>query len=71
MQTTTSANRTAEMIKWLSSRPNIQQHLCRDEFVLPSEECLEIMDALEKQGYYEMIYLSDEKPVSRNHRERP
>ena len=57
MQTTKSANRTAEMIKWLSSHPGIQQHLCRDEFVLQSDECLEIMDALEKQGYYEMIYI--------------
>ena len=52
-----TTNRTAEMIKWLANHPNIQQMLCHDEYEAEADACLEIVDALEKQGYYEMIYI--------------
>ena len=50
-------NRTAEMIRWLASHPRIEQMLCHDEYAIKDDECLELVDALEKQGYYEMIYI--------------
>jgi len=57
MNEPTTGNRTAEMIKWLANHPGIQRMLCQDEYESGADEFLEILDALEKQGYYEMIYI--------------
>ncbi len=51
-------NKTAEairLVKWLSEHPKIQSRLFEDYSQTTPEECLEIIEILEKNGFYEMI----------------
>jgi hypothetical protein len=50
-------NRTAEIIKWLSNHNKIQRRICWDGYAIEPNECLEIIEMLEKDGLYELIYI--------------
>ena len=50
-------NRPLEIIKWLSTHPDIQRNLCREGYEVEPPECLEIIGTLEEQGFYELIYI--------------
>lgn len=50
-------NRTAEMIRWLSNHTKIQRRICWDGYLTEPDECLKIIEILEKEGLYELIYI--------------
>ena len=52
-----SSDRTAEIIKWLSNHNKIQRRICWDGYAIEPNECLEIIEMLEKDGLYELIYI--------------
>ena len=43
------------LVKWLSEHPKIQSRLFEDYTQTTPEECLEIIEILEKNEFYEMI----------------
>ncbi len=50
-------NRTIEIIRWLAKHPKIQRRICCEEYTIEPDECLEIMEILEKNGFYELMYI--------------
>jgi hypothetical protein len=56
------ANKTAEairLVKWLSEHPKIQSRLFEDYAETTPEECLEIIEMLEKNEFYEMEFFTN------------
>lgn len=43
------------LVKWLTEHPKIQSRLFEDYAQITPEECLEIIETLEENGFYEMI----------------
>ncbi|BCJ93667.1 hypothetical protein acsn021_12360 [Anaerocolumna cellulosilytica] len=50
-----ASERMIYMVKWLAEHPKIQSRLCEDYAETTLEECLSIIELLEKNGLYEMI----------------
>jgi hypothetical protein len=50
-------NRTIKLVKWLSENPKIQSRLCEDYSESTPEECIEIIDILEENGFYDLIVI--------------
>lgn len=48
---------TIRLVKWLSENPNIMFSLCNIEEEVSPEECLEIIELLEKNAFYDMIFI--------------
>ena len=48
---------TIRLIRWLSEHPRIQRRLCDEGTESTPEECLEIIEQLEKNSFYDMIYI--------------
>ncbi len=56
-KTNTMTNRSLEIIKWLSNHREIQRIICREGYEAELPEYLDVVEELEKQGYYELIYI--------------
>lgn len=50
-------DKTIRLIKWLSKHPKIQTRLCEDGYTVTLEECLEIIELLEENEFYDMIFV--------------
>ena len=50
-------NRTTEMIRWLANNPKIQRRICCEGYDIEPDECLEIIEMLEQEGFYELVYI--------------
>ena len=50
-------NETIRLVKWLSENPKIMYSLCDIEAESTPEECLEIIELLEKNEFYDMIFI--------------
>jgi NDP-sugar pyrophosphorylase family protein len=48
---------TIRLVEWLSEHPKIQRRLYNGGYEVSPEECLEIMELLEKNEFYEMILI--------------
>lgn len=44
-------------IRWMAAHPNMQHRLCDPDCEAGPEECLELIESLEAEGFYEMIYV--------------
>ena len=36
------------MINWMAAHPKIRRRICKDEYTVTPEECIEILELLEK-----------------------
>lgn len=50
-------NKMARLVKWMGVHPEVQAKLCDSGYEAKPAECIEIMDMLEAQGFYELIYV--------------
>lgn len=50
-------NKMARLVKWMGENPAIQAKLCDGGFESDAEDCIALMDMLEEQGFYELIYV--------------
>lgn len=48
---------TIRLVKWLAEHPKIQRRLCEGEYESTPEECLEMIELLEDNSFYEMIFI--------------
>ncbi|KUO62062.1 MAG: hypothetical protein APF84_07785 [Gracilibacter sp. BRH_c7a] len=48
---------TVRLVRWLSEHPKIQRRLCESEFESTPEECIEMIEMLEKNSFYDMIFI--------------
>lgn len=48
---------TVRLIRWLAEHPSIQRRLCDEGAESTPEECIEIIEQLEKNSFYDMIYI--------------
>ena len=46
---------TLRLIRWLSEHPSIQRKLCDEGTESTPEECIETIEQLEKNSFYDMI----------------
>ena len=45
------------LAKWMTEHPKIRRRICEDEYMVSPEEFIDIMELLEKNEFYEMIYV--------------
>ena len=50
-------SKTAEFLKWLADHPGIQRILCCEEPEMDAQKCIEAMNQLAEQGFYQAVYL--------------
>ncbi|AFV03466.1 MULTISPECIES: hypothetical protein [Dehalobacter] len=48
---------TIRLVRWLSEHPKIQSRLCEGEYESTPEECIEMIEMLEKHSFYDMIFI--------------
>lgn len=48
---------TIRLVRWLAEHPKIQRRLCEADFESTPEECLEIIEMLENNSFYDMIFI--------------
>jgi len=45
------------LANWMTEHPKVQRRICEDGFEVTPEEFIEIMEMLEGNGFYEMIFI--------------
>jgi len=48
---------TIRLVRWLAEHSQIKRRLCEGEFESTPEECLEIIELLENNSFYDMIFI--------------
>jgi hypothetical protein len=48
---------TIRLVRWLAEHPKIQRRLCEGEYESTPEECLETIEMLAKDSFYDMIFV--------------
>lgn len=48
---------TIRLVRWLAEHPKIQRRLCEGEYESTPEECLEMIELLENNSFYDMIFI--------------
>lgn len=48
---------TIKLVKWLAVNPKIQSRLCEDYAESSPEECIEIIEILEENAFYDLIVI--------------
>lgn len=57
MEERQAKNKMARLVEWMGENMEIQAMLCDGGFEADAEDCIALMDMLEEQGFYELIYV--------------